>query len=45
MPIIRANLTGADLTRADISMVIWDADTIWPAGFKVPATSYRRPAS
>jgi hypothetical protein len=40
-----ANLTDANLLRADTSMVTWDADTIWPAGFKVPATSYRRPAS
>ena len=51
----RANLSGADLrdtdlgranlTGADLTGVAWDDDTTWPAGFKPPATSYRRPAS
>ena len=40
-----ANLTGADLTGAYLTGVAWDASTIWPAGRKPPATSYRRPAS
>ena len=35
----RADLSGANLTNANLSGAVWNGETVFPEGFKIPEKS------